>query len=466
MSEPAAARRSPNATLLVLAVAAMSYALSQSMVIPALPRLQRDLHTSETTITFVLTAFLLSSAVSTPILGRFGDMFGKRRVLLWTLGIFAVGTLAAALADSVGQLIAARVIQGTGGAVFPLAFGIIRDEFPPPKVAASIGLISAVFGIGGGTGPVLAGVIVDHTSDTWIFWSTLIVIAIALAAVWRFVPESPVRAPAPIDWAGAGLMAVGLASLLVGVSRANTWGWGSSRVLGLFAFAALVLAGWARVESRRRHPLVDMRLMARRAVLIPNLVALVIGFGMFGSFVLIPAFVQTPPQAGYGFGESVTGAGLFLLPLSLVMLVAGPIAGRVAGRRGAKAPLVVGTLFSSGAFVVLALDHDHRAGIYLGGALLGVGIGLTLASMANLVVEAVAATETGVATGINTIMRSIGGAFGAQVAASVVAAHFIAGTRFPRESGYTTAFVISAVAALVATAIASLLRPRPAPRPA
>jgi EmrB/QacA subfamily drug resistance transporter len=431
-------------TLAVLIASALAYALQQTLVAPALPEIQRELNTSTTAVTFVLTAYLVSASVATPIVGRFGDIFGKERMLVLTLIAFGVGSLVAALSHSIEVLVAGRVIQGVGGAVFPLSFGIIRDEFPPRRVAAGIGLISATFGIGGGAGLVLSGVIVDHLSYEWLFWLGLAVVVPATLAAHLFVPESPVKTPSRIDWGGAALLSAGLVALLVAVSEGNGWGWGSTRVVGLFAAAALLLSFWVAFEQRVREPLVDMRMMRSHAVFTTNLTALLVGFGMFGSFILIPQFVQTPPETGFGFGASVTEAGLFLLPSAAIMLVAGPLAGWLGGRFGSKLPLLIGTLVAAGSFVFLAIAHDERWMIYLGTTLLGLGIGFSFAAMANLIVEAVDQRQTGVATGMNTIMRTIGGSIGGQVAASIVAGHIAAGSGLAEESGFTLAFVMSA----------------------
>lgn len=452
-----APRQHFNITLGVLALAALSFALSQTLVVPALPSIQRQLHTDSTTVTFVLTAFLVSASISTPIVGRLGDMFGKERMLLITLIFFAAGSLTAALSHSIEMLIAGRVIQGVAGAVFPLSFGIIRDEFPPEKVATAIGLISATFGIGGGGGLVLSGVIVDHLPYEWIFWLALAAVSVAIVTTRLFVPESPVKTPARVDWFGATLMAGALVALLIAVSRANDWGWGSTRTLGLFAVSAVVSALWIAWELRVRDPLVDMQLMRRRPVWTTNLTALLIGFGMFGSFILIPQLVQVPVQSGYGFGASVTEAGLFMLPSALVMLFAGPAAGAIGTRVGSKVPLIAGTAISMIAFLFLAELHQHQWAIYVGGAILGIGIGFGFAAMANLVVEAVDQTETGVATGINTIMRTVGGSIGGQVAAAIVAAHMEPGLPYPAESGFTSAFLMSAGGALAALLLASAI---------
>jgi EmrB/QacA subfamily drug resistance transporter len=442
-------------TLAVLALAALAFALSQTMVAPALPEIQRDLGASTTQVTWVLTVYLLTASVATPVLGRLGDIFGKERVLVLVLAVFGVGSLIAALSHSIEVLIVGRAVQGAGGAVFPLAFGIIRDEFPRERVATGIGLISATFGIGGGGGLVLSGVIVDNLSYEWLFWLGLVVVAVALVATHLFVPESPIKTPARIDWAGAALLSAGLTCLLIGVSYGNDWGWGSPRVLALFLAALVVLTAWTRFELTAPEPLVDMQMMRLRGVWSTNLTGLLIGFGMFGSFILIPQLVQLPESTGYGFGATVTEAGLFLLPSAAVMLVAGPLAGVLANRFGSRLPLLIGTLLAAASFALLALAHDERWHIYLTGVLLGVGLGFSFASMANLIVEAVPPSQTGVATAMNTIMRTIGGSLGGQIAASIVAGHLIAGTQLPAESGFTEAFTISAVVVLIAFAAGS-----------
>jgi EmrB/QacA subfamily drug resistance transporter len=445
-----APRQHYGVTLAVLATAALAYAVSQTMVAPALPAIQQDLHTSTTGVTWVLTIYLLTASIATPVLGRLGDMFGKEHVLVAVLGMFALGSLVAALSHSIELLVAGRAIQGFAGAVFPLAFGIIRDEFPPERVAQGIGLISATFGIGGGVGLVASGAIVDHLSYEWIFWIALIVTSLAIVCTLLFVPESPIKVPAKIDWTGALLLSLGLGALLLGISEGPRWGWLSAKVLGVFAAAAVALGAWVRFELRVPVPLVDMRMMRRRAVWSTNLAALLVGFGMFGSFILIPQFVQAPPNAGYGFNATVTEAGLILLPSTAVMLFAGPVAGWLGGRLGSRLPLLIGTLLAAAAFALIALAHAERWELYIGTALMGAGIGFAFAAMANLIVEAVDPTETGVATGMNTIMRTVGGSLGGQISATIVSAHVIAGTRIAQESAYTAAFLLSAAVMVLA----------------
>ncbi|MGQ0465126.1 MAG: MFS transporter [Sporichthyaceae bacterium] len=461
---PPAQRQAPMLTLFALVAAAMAYALSQTLVSPALPEIQRELGTSTTAVTFVLTAFLLSASVATPIVGRLGDMFGKERMLMLTLVVFAAGSVVAAVAPNIQVLVLARVIQGAGGAIFPLAFGIIRDEFPREKVASSIGLVSATFGIGGGVGVVASGLIVDNLSWHWVFWAGLAVVLLAIVATYLWVPESPVKTPAKIDWTGATLLSLGLIAALVAVSEGNRWGWLSPGIVWLFALGLMLLVALAAYELRHPEPLVDMRLLGRRAVLTPNIAGFLVGFGMFGSFILIPQFVQTPEEAGFGFGASVTQSGMFLLPTTIGMLVAGPLAGTLGTRVGSKIPLLMGTVSMALAYLFLAFVHDERWAVFVGSGLLGTGLGLAYAAMANLIIEAVPQRQTGAASSINTIMRTIGGTLGGQIAASLIVGH-LAANGLPEEIGFTLAFAMFGISLVLAT-IASLYIPNPRPKTA
>lgn len=450
-------RQHYNVTFSLLAVAAVAYALLQSLVAPALLTIQQDLHTTTAGAAWILTAYLLSASVVTPIAGRLGDMYGKKRVLVAVLVVLGLGTALAGLATSIGVMIVARVIQGAGGAVFPLAFAIIRDEFPRHRVPHGIALISAIMGIGGGLGIVLAGPIVEHLSYHWLFWFPLLAVVAATLGIAFLVPESPVKTGGRIDPLGAVLLGGWLVALLVPVSQGPSWGWRSPVTFALFALAGVLFVAWVAAESRSTAPLVDMRMMRRRPVWTTNLAAFVFGFGMFASFVLVPEFVELPASDGFGFGASVTQAGLFMLPATLGMLVAGPISGRLSSTVGSRVPLMLGALVSCVAFVVLAFAHSQRWEIYLAMLVMGVGIGFAFASMANLIVESVPAEQTGVATGMNTIVRTIGGAIGSQVSAVIVTATLAGGV--PTERGFTLAFATAAGALALGFVVALRVPP-------
>jgi EmrB/QacA subfamily drug resistance transporter len=448
----------PGLVLAVLAAGGSVFSVLQSLVVPALPILQRDLHTTPTGVAWIFTTYLLAASIATPIAGRLGDMFGKKRVLVLVIVALAAGTLVAALATTLPVMIVGRVIQGLGGAFFPLAFGIIRDEFPRERVAGGIGLVSGLIGIGAGIGIVVAGPILTHLNYHWLFWIPLIALVPTAIATMVIIPESPVRAPGTVDVLGAVLLSLWLVFLLVAISEAPHWGWLTARTLGLLATAAVAAAVWIAVEMRSPSPLVDMRMMQLRGVWTANLAAFLIGVGMYGAFVLIPQFVQTPASSGYGFGSTVTQAGLFLVPSSLMMLVSAPVAGRLAGRFGSRLPLVVGSIVCVGSFAVLTFAHDAHWQVYFASLLLGTGVGLAFASLANVIVEAVRPDQTGVATGMNAVTRTIGGAVGSQIVASILAAGLLASGR-PEERGYTISFALMGFA-LVGAVAASLAVPK------
>ena len=230
-----AARPSPRIILAVLSLGGISYALLQSLVIPALPQIQSSLHTSESAVGWVLTAYLLSASVATPIIGRLGDMYGKERLLMIVLLMLGLGTLISAIASSLWLMLVGRLIQGAGGGIFPLAFSIIRDEFPNERVPGAIGLVSSLLGIGGGAGVVFAGIVTQNLSYHWLFWFPLAIIVFTAYLTRRYIPESPVKTPAEINYRAAGLMTVGISGVLLAITETSTWGWGSPKTLGLLA---------------------------------------------------------------------------------------------------------------------------------------------------------------------------------------------------------------------------------------
>jgi predicted MFS family arabinose efflux permease len=277
----------------------------------------------------------------------------------------------------------------------------------------------------------------------------------ATVLIHLFVPESPIRVPGRINWLGAALMSVGLASVLVAVSEAPVWGWLSARTLVALVAGIAVLVVWVRTEARSDAPLVDMRMMRIRGVWTTNAVALLLGFGMYASFILLPEYVETPASKGYGFGASVTGAGLFLVPSTIAMLVFGAQTGRLEKRFGSKLPLLAGGVATACSYLLLAVARDQRWQIYLASALLGAGIGLAFAAMVNLIIENVGPAQTGIATGMNTVTRTVGGAFGGAATASVLASH-------PTNNGFTIAFALCAVALAIGVAVGLAI---PARRP-
>ncbi|WP_220451183.1 MFS transporter [Nocardioides dongkuii] len=442
-------------TFAVLAVSVASFVLLQSLVVPVLTETQREFDTDQATVTWVLTAYLLSASICTPLLGRLGDAVGKRRMLVITLSALAVGSLAAALAPSIGWLIAARVVQGAGGGVLPLAFGIIRDEFQE-RMTTAISVLSSLTAVGFGAGIVVAGPIVGSLGYDWLFWIPMIATSLAALAALLFIPESPVRTPGRMPVVPAILLSVWLIALLLALSEGNAWGWLSGRVLGLFAVAVLVAAAWVVVERRVPVPMIDMDMMRLRGVWTTNLVALFVGFGMFASFGFLPQFLQTPASAGYGFDATITESGRLLVPSAIASFIMGFATARLVRALGARVVIGTGAVLTAAAFFSVALWHDATWQLYAATTVQGVGSGLVFASLAGVVVTSVPPAQTGVASGMNANIRTIGGSIGSAMMAGIVTAK-VDDLGIPVERGYTVGFFVLGCGLLLAAAAAAFV---------
>jgi EmrB/QacA subfamily drug resistance transporter len=446
-----------NSLLVVyLSLGGLAFAVLQSLVAPALATIGRDLGASTASSSWIITAYLLSASVLTPILGRLGDMVGKRKVLIGVLATLAAGTLLAALAPNLTVLIVARALQGAAGAILPLSIGAVRDALPRERVGVVVGLLSAIFGIGAGVGIVAAGPIVEHLSWHWLFWLPLVLVVVALLGAIFGMKESPVRTPGRLDVLGAGILSIGLVTLLLAISKGQAWGWSNTKTVGLLAVGVIALIVFVQVELRVKEPLIDLRLMKIRGVWATDLVALVLGFAMFGTFVLIPTLLQLPAATGYGFGKSVSQAGLFLLPTVVMMVLFGPLAGLLDRRFGPKVPMVIGTSLVVVAFVLPALGHGAVWQVLASGVLTGAGIGFAFAAMSNAIIESVPAAQTGEASGVNTIARTIGSSIGTAVIAAIISSNSTS-RGLPTDRAFTMGFWACAGVAVLAVLAALAL---------
>ncbi|TCJ34793.1 MFS transporter [Parafrankia sp. BMG5.11] len=444
--------------LAVLALASAAFSLAQTAIVPGLGALTEALHTTPENISWVLSAYLVSAAILTPIVGRLGDMFGKRRMLVVALAAFAVGNALAALAPNVWLLILARVVQGAGGGIFPLCFGLINDTFSAKRRPGALGLVSAISGIGAGGGLIMGGLLVDHASWEWVFWAGTIMSGGAALGALR-LRDSAGRTPGRIDLPGAVLLALGLTAPLIAITRTPSWGWGSPRTLGVIAAGLAVLGFFGWYERRVTEPLVDMRLLGRPEIMATNFATALVGFGTFGAFVLVPRLSQTPESSGYGFGLDATGAGLLLLPACGAMLVTAGVSGRLALRVDSRDALITGFLISATGLTALAFEHSSEGVVIALSVVLFGGIGMIMAAVPNIIVRAVPPAMTGQATGVNTLVRSVGSAVGSQVAATLLAASVTATHPLPTDGAFTLAFLLGGGGA-VSAAVSAVFIPR------
>jgi MFS family permease len=449
----------PTAVLLVLALSTFAIVVMQSLVMPILPSLATSLHVSMADVSWVVTVNLLSAAVFTPILGSLGDALGRKRVLMITLVLVTAGSVLAALSHTMWVVLIGRAMQGLGFAAMPLAIGIVRSIFPAHRVPSSLALLSALTGIGAGAGLLFSGLLTkaDVTAQG-MFWISAAATAVGLLGVAVLVRLRETTSKFTADVWGALTLAGGLVCIVLGINRGPAWGWGSGTVLGLFAGGVVLLAVWGFVETRVRQPLVDMRMMRNPVVLGTNLTAFLAGAGMFGAFVLVLQFVQTPSQVGYGFGSDVLGAGLTLLPLTAGTLTAAALVATLIRRVGPKWPLAIGMFVAAGTFAYMAAFHAEHWQFYVASGLLGLGLGLAMGSMPALLNTAVAPEKTSVANSVNSTLRSVGGSIGTAIATAILASQTLPKTPLPTVDGYVIAFLVAGGICVLAV-VAALLVP-------
>ncbi|KUN21184.1 MFS transporter [Streptomyces antibioticus] len=455
---PAAVPRSP-AVVAVLAFAGIVVSLMQTLVIPIVPELPRLLDAPASDTAWAVTATLLAAAVATPVTGRLGDMFGKRRMLLISGVMLIVGSVVCALADSLLPMIIGRALQGLASGVIPLGISIMRDELPAERLASATALMSASLGIGGALGLPAAALIADNFSWHVLFWTSAVLGAVAIALVTVFVPESKVRTGGRFDLVGAIGMAAGLVCLLLAISKGADWGWGSGTTIGLFLAAVVILPAWGLFELRTDQPLVDLRTTARRQVLVTNLASIAVGFAMFAMSLVIPQLLQLPARTGYGLGQSMLAAGLVMAPSGLVMMATAPVSAAVSKARGPKVTLMIGALIVAAGYglnIVLMSEVWH---FVLVSCVIGAGIGFTYGSMPALIMGAVPASETAAANSLNTLMRSIGTSSASAIAGVILAqlTTDFGGYALPSENGFKAVLAVGAGAALLAFAVASFI---------
>lgn len=440
--------------------------IQQSAVLPLLPRLQAELNAGVTAVSWTFTISMLVGAVATPLFSRFGDMYGRRRMLLTSFVLLLAGSVIAGLATSLPMLLVGRVVQGFSVAVIPLSIGVVRGALPPEKLATGIGTISATIGIGSGIGLVLSGVIAQYTTGfRAVFWvvAALAAVALVLGVIFLRDPTPPLGGRPDIP--GAILLAGSLVTLLLGITEGQSWGWTSARILGLFAASVVLFTVWVVVERRTAEPLVDIGLLTHRGTIGASVASMLLGFAMFGGFSLAPQFVQAPAAAGYGFGASVLEAGLYLLPASLLMMIVSPASGGLIRRLSAPYVVAIGAVLTAASELWLVVSHERVTDVLTSMTLLGLGIGLAYSALATMAIEHVDPAETGVASGVNSLVRMLGASISGAVAAAVLAAHVPPSGSLPSVTGYELGFGMTAIGAAVAAVFAvgfGLLNRRPA----
>ncbi|WP_245553097.1 MFS transporter [Nocardia veterana] len=448
----------------VLAFAAMIVTVMQTQAVPILGLIATKLQVSTTSVSWVTTATLLSAAVSTPLLGRVGDLYGKKPTLLGVLVVAAAGSAISASANSLSVLLVGRVLQGVATAIFPLALAVLREEIPARRLHHAMAIVSGTLGFGGGLGLVSTGLLTKGADPDYhvVFWFTAALSVVALVAAAVAVPATTTRHPGAVDLPGALTLGGFLILLLLPISQGHEWGWTSVTTLACFAGAIATAAAWVLTERRVRTPLVDLQMFTHRPVLFTNLAGMFIGFAMFMQFMGVSYLAQMPTRvAGYGFGASILRASVeYLLPATLSSMLAAPIGGILVGRLGGRSVLALSGVVGMVGFGWLALAHDTTASVIAASVVIGIAISFAYAAMPALIAAGVPHHQSGIANGINSISRTVGSSLASAIITTLLTAKLLPQLPLPQESQFTIAFWVGA-AACVATVLAALLGLRP-----
>jgi EmrB/QacA subfamily drug resistance transporter len=449
--------------IFVLALSGTIVALVQTLVVPLLPELPGLLGTSASNVSWLVTVTLLASAVTTPIVSKLADMFGKRRMMLCCLAALVTGSVVGALSASLPGVIAARGLQGFAPALIPVGISIMRDELPPDRMAAGVALMSATIGIGGAIGLPLSGAISSVTDWHAVFWLSGGMAAVVLLLLLLVVPESAQRSGGRFDVVGAALLSVALTMLLLAISMGQQWGWGSDLTRGCFVSAAIVGVAWVPWELRTDRPLVDIRSSLRRTVLLTNVAAALAGFAMFANMLSTTQQLQLPRDTGAGFGLTATQAGLAMLPGGLSMLLLAPVAAAISRRCGPRTTLLVGTVVMAVGYLARIALHREVWQVIFGASIVSIGTALSFAAMPVLIMLAVPANESAAANGLNTLLRTIGTAVSSAALAAILAEETVvaAGRALPSPTAFRAAFLVAASAAAAAAVLGAFLPRRP-----
>lgn len=450
------ARVRPNVLVAVLAAAGISVSLMQTLIIPLIPELPTLLQTGPANASWAITATLLTAAVATPLFGRLGDIYGPKPVLMTCAALLTVGSVTAALSTSLIPVIVGRGLQGFGMPIIPLGISVLRAAVPAGRVGTAMGIMSASLGVGGALGLPLSAVIAQHFNWHVLFWFAAGLGAAALICFAVLVPPVGSRSSERVDLIGAVGLAGGLTTLLLAISKGQSWGWTSTTTVSLFVASPVIFAALGWWLLRASSPIVDLRTTIRRPVLTTNLASVGVGFGLFALSLVAPQVLELPTQTGYGLGQSMLHAGLWMAPGGLAMMVSAPIAARIAAVTGPRATLVAGCAIISASYLVGLRLLDSPVEVLILNVLVSVGVGFAFASLPALINAAVPVSETAAANGINALARSLGTSVSSAVMGAVLAAMTtsFAGRVLPSLEGFHTALIIAACAAGAAGLIA------------
>jgi MFS family permease len=454
--------RHPLLILLVAGFSSLCAALMQSLVIPIQPELPAMLGTSGSNAAWVVTATLLAGGVAMPISGKLADLYGRKPVLVISAIILLAGSLVCAIGDSLGPVLVGRALQGFAMGYIPVAISFVRELMPPHLRNTAVAGISATLGVGGALGLPIAAWIAQSYDWHALFWLASALALVMVIATVVVMPHQPAAQSGKLDVIGALGMAIGVVAVLVGVSKGNDWGWTSPATIGAILGGAVALLLWGRFEVTRENPLVDLRTTARRPILLTNIAALMAGFGMMAQSIVVPQLLQAPEATGYGLGQNMLQAGLWMAPAGLMMLAFTPISSRMLTALGGRVTLATGMTVLAAGYAVAFFLTAAPWQLMLASCISSAGVGIAYAAMPTLIMENSPASEAGAGVGVNALMRSMGTTIAGAVMAIVLTSitTTLGGTEVPTVTAFKVCFALGAVAGLGAAAFTLAIRTR------
>jgi EmrB/QacA subfamily drug resistance transporter len=450
-------RNSPRAVLALTGTALFMIVLDNLIVASALPSIERSLNSPLSSAEWILDAYILSFAVLILTGAALGERFGRRRVFIAGLVIFTAASAAGALAANVGQLVAARAIQGAGSAILmPLTLTLLTNAFPAEKRGTALGIWSSIAGLGVAAGPVVGGLITDALSWHWIFWINVPIGAAAALLSPRLLAESR-GARDPIDLGGLALVSAGLLGVVYATVRGNALGWLSAETLAAYGAGTLLLIAFVAFELRKEHPMLPMRLFRNARFSISNATGFLLHFAMFGAFLMVIQFLVEVR------GESPVMSGVWTLPWTIMPFAISPIAGRIGQRTNPALPAAIGMALLGFGTIELAIELSAATtplAMVPAMVFIGIGIGLTLPHIAALAMGSVPPADIGKASGTLSTARQVGSVVGVAVAVAIFQAAGPASSHVDIANGISHAFAAAGVAALAGAALSLLIVPR------
>jgi EmrB/QacA subfamily drug resistance transporter len=406
-------------TLLVLTGVALLVNYVETMVIPGIPTIQSYFGTTASIAAWITSAYLIVGSAISPLFGKLGDVFGKKRMFLLSLVFYVAGVGIAGFSPSIYFLIAARALQGIGFAIIPLGLAIITDVFPRERVATAQGIISGTFAIGAAIGLIVGAYVVEDLGWQYAFHT-----ALALSVVLFFISYKILQRDTPrginksIDYAGAGILMGGITLLLLYATEGPTLGWLSNEELAFLIPGAALFTGFFFFENKKTNPMIQLGLLKIRNVLVANLVGVISGVTMFSLFFALTYYTQLPP--GFGLNLKIIQSGLTLAPSTLGMLVGGPLIGRLTQRAGPKPVLMLGAALSSAGLFLFLFNRATTLDVALDMVVALAGVVALIVPIVNMLAISLPSKDIAVGLGMNTMLRNLGGAIGPVVATVIM----------------------------------------------